>query len=655
MCFNALNILLTIPQSIRDYHDAVAAIFAEVTPTLSQFKIYSRIELFGRGLDADLRTHVHKVMIAFVDVCATAINVKFNPSRWDRFRKTTQRIVLGETDLEDQLAGFKELVRGQQNIQSALTLEAAVAGNQKLTSLLTTACETGQKVDSIERGVKSLVETDRTWRSEATRRERMARIRTWLGIPDNASDDSKPMYENMLRKAIPITKKAGYWFQDLSAYRNWADRYMDLVDPCLLLSGGSSSGKSFSVSGVITHLKAEQTTHQSVTGDRCLIAFCFFTATAGKNDEDKRPLETALKWIAIQLAEQDLAYATRLAEIASEAKKSAQNMSNEQLWRTLRIASPMRKTTHYVIFDGLEELPFEERTQLLDIFRTLPSSEIRPSGSPCPIRVLASGRAETFDKHFSGFSGWPKIQLEKHNIGVMRDYITHTLAEQYQLQFQAPVPPKLPKKAEEALIRPELFIINHVHTQTTLRDMQRTVSRIRDLIASGSGEDGATFHHVHETLNELGAMLSSSDSLDKMAFYNAQRRLDEARKRASFQATTKQLTFRGIQITLEEVRDLIAKGRTERDLDDLLIKSAVETWKPDIRKLEERLDARQIELLNEILIWVGYGKEFLFVNELECALVSPTVSPYDPCANWRHLGSPVQRNPSRRSSGFHLE
>lgn len=125
-------------------------------------------------------------MISFVDICVKRINIKSDPSRWSRFKKGTKRILLNDTELEDGLRTFKDLVRNQQNVQIALTLNAALKGNEKLTSLLSMAGDTGEKVTNIDKNVGILLETDRVFRSERTKTQKMAKIRSFLGILDNA-------------------------------------------------------------------------------------------------------------------------------------------------------------------------------------------------------------------------------------------------------------------------------------------------------------------------------------------------------------------------------------------------------------------------------------------------------------------------------------
>ncbi|KAB5513045.1 hypothetical protein GE09DRAFT_1232251 [Coniochaeta sp. 2T2.1] len=126
---------------ISDFHDAIGALFDEVAPTLSQFKIYSRVALFD-NVDEDLKLAIHKVLISFVDICARCINIEYG-GRWNRVKAQTERLICDDMAVEEELTKFKNLVRSQQYVQNAVTLEAVLSGNRQLAAVLTKAYETG--------------------------------------------------------------------------------------------------------------------------------------------------------------------------------------------------------------------------------------------------------------------------------------------------------------------------------------------------------------------------------------------------------------------------------------------------------------------------------------------------------------------------------
>ncbi|EXK84396.1 hypothetical protein FOQG_11434 [Fusarium oxysporum f. sp. raphani 54005] len=82
-------------------------------------------------------------------------------------------------------------------------------------------------------------------------------------------------------------------------------------------------------------------------------------------------------------------------------------------------------------------------------------------------------------------------------------------------------------------------------------------------------------------------------------------------------------SFFKVQSTLDRIKDLVDSGGQESELDDLLTES---DWgreaisKNVVAELQEQLSSQNIEEINELLIWVVYGFEWLSVDQLEAAL-----------------------------------
>lgn len=186
--------------------------------------------------------------------------------------------------------------------------------------------------------------------------------------------------------------------------------------------------------------------------------------------------------------------------------------------------------------------------------------------------------------------------MESYNLETMRDYISHIMRDQFRSHS------KLHKKVDEALTSPEVFMINLALRQTTSRDIKRAAAEVRELITSSTYENKSTFQDIYLALDELANILSSPNPSESTLVCNARQHLGQARQRLRSTERTKKVTFRGIQITLDEFKKLRANEDTEKDLDKFLIVSAVDTWKPDAQKHEQRLDGRQIELLNKLLV-----------------------------------------------------
>ena len=536
LCFNAISLLLDMPKKIRDFHDAIDAVFEEVAPTLSQFKIYSRIDLFD-NVDEDLKLAIHKVLISFVDICAKCINIKHG-GRWDRVKVHTRRLLCDDQDVEDELKKFKSLVQGQQNVQSAVTLDAVLSGNRQLTAVLTKAYETGQQITIIETGVKALVEAEGSRKSDAMRWEQFDKIKARLGVADDATNNPKAVYENMLKRSVPET---GQWLGSNSAYTNWADKRCSSTGATLHLTGAPSTGKSFVVSAIISRLKSEHSSPGSP--DRSLVAYYFFSPVlTNKNDNEKGPTaESALKWICLQLAEQDAAYTKVVYEACLSRNDSWFKKARcEELWTTLRIGEPLRKTTHYVLLDGLDNLSRSAARQLFDLFRKLPDATMGAT-QPCPVRVLVCGKPETLDDDLIKHKDCPVIKMEGNMTTDMHKYVQHGL---------------------KALF-PD-------------RKSQERRSTIEKRL------------------------------LEQPAF-----------------------TFGSMQNTLAAIRELFESTGAEEQLDTIIAKylrDPTVILREQVDRMEVQLSARQINLLNELLIWVIYGEEYLGIDQLEAALVSPQIT-----------------------------
>jgi hypothetical protein len=514
ICFNAISLLLDVPKKVRAFHDAIDAVFDEVAPTLSQFKIYSKIDLVD-NVDDELKLAIHKVLISFVDICAKCINFEHS-GRWDRVKSHTKRLLCDDQSVEDELKKFKNLVQGQQNVQSAVTLDAVLSGN---------------------RGVKALVEAEGSRKSDAVRREQFEKLKVRLGITEDATNNPKAVYEDMLKRSVPET---GQWLGSNDAYTNWADRRCASTGATLHLKGAPNTGKSFAVSAIISRLKSEHSSPGSP--DRSLVAYYFFSSVlTNKNDNETGPTaESALKWICLQLAEQDVAYAKVAYEACRDKQESwFKEARCEELWTALRIGEPLRNSTHYLILDGLDSLSKSAARQLLDIFRELPDATMGAT-QPCPVRVLVCGKPETLDSDLIKRKDCPVIQMEENMAADMRKYVQHGLKALF-----------LDGKSQEQSLSIEMRLLEQ--PAFTFSSMQNTLDRIR------------------EGLESTG--------------------------------------------TVEQIDKII----TENLRDPTVI------LREDVDRMEAQLSARQINLLNELFVWVIYGIEYLEVDQLEAALVSRCV------------------------------
>ncbi|KAK0674342.1 hypothetical protein QBC41DRAFT_239960 [Cercophora samala] len=396
ICFKGLSLLLELPKKMKEFHEVVDKIFIRIAPVLLGFKVYAKGEQI-QAMDDDLIISIHKVMIALVTICATALNIE-HARKWERFKNFTKRALCDDTELDEELEKFQMLVEGQQHVQGAVTLvevldvKATVVANLKATN---ENLKVTNEINSDTKGIKSMLQRKE---AESAKTTQVNKIKAALGFAnatgkdgdkDGDTDNSKTALDDYLKKRIDGT---GSWFKGVEAYTSWAkmDTSASGGSSLLFLTGPSGSGKSFSVASMVNDLK-EQSSTSAVTAQthRYLTTFYFFPSRSETN-----PVEVALKWIAVQLAEADEAYRKSMDDI--EYLNPLRYARPLKLWNALKLGAPMSRTTHFIVFDGLDNLPAESLQQLLEIIGNIANTTPAPTNQHS-VRILASGQPEIFD------------------------------------------------------------------------------------------------------------------------------------------------------------------------------------------------------------------------------------------------------------------
>ncbi|EFX01558.1 nacht and tpr domain containing protein [Grosmannia clavigera kw1407] len=423
LCFNALSLLLDVPENIQDFHSAVDGLFETLGPSLGVFRIYERIEQF-KNIEPELKQAIQRVMISFIDICALYIKLR-NSGRWRKFKAATKLILLDDdSGVKSEVEHFKTLTAAHGSVQATQTLKTVLESNSSLTAFLTEASETGRRIEEMAVYVIGLRDADDKRKSEETRRKHLVNIRDKLGIQEKALKASKEAYDELWHICVPGT---GSWMVNADgnpAFREWAERNNAEAKPMFLLNGDPNTGKSVVMSSISHHLRSiyEAPDRQS---PRTLVASYFFPSFTGKSDEDRRPVETALKCIAMQLAEQDGVCARKMSQACdgrTDAETFFHDATCEGLWDLISACVPRAKTTaHFLLLDGLGSLPSGQRATMEMLFAILDRLDSEQS----PIRVLLSVRPDSLAT--MGACKWPKIDMEKHNAEDIRRYIDHEL------------------------------------------------------------------------------------------------------------------------------------------------------------------------------------------------------------------------------------
>ncbi|KAI1452293.1 hypothetical protein F4805DRAFT_470971 [Annulohypoxylon moriforme] len=424
MCFNALYLLLDIPEQLKTFREAIDGLFETLAPSLSVFRIYERMDQFNE-IEPELKQAIHQVMITFVDICALSIQLR-DSGKWRKFKSRMKFLIINDdSGIKAEIEKLERLTNAHHSIQSTQTLKVVLDTRSDLTEYFDRESERSQL---IAMDVASLKASDDKRNSEDTRRKYVENIKKKLGIEDALFKSYKDMFDKPRRDCVPNT---ALWLVERPEFQRWAERDDKESENLFTLTGAPNTGKSVMVSSLLHHLRSVY--ESSIRyAPRTLIAAHFFPNTTAKDDQDKRPIATALKCIAIQLAEQDSAYAKALSlscDTKSENTAFFRDASCEELWDFLRISSPKGNVTHYLVLDGLGGLPEESsdnREQKEQLLKMIGNS-VQPS-----VRVLLSVRQDTI--RTNDFPPHLNIDIEEHSKQDIEKYIEHYLGNNDVLQ-----------------------------------------------------------------------------------------------------------------------------------------------------------------------------------------------------------------------------
>ncbi|KAI2616328.1 hypothetical protein GGR54DRAFT_241906 [Hypoxylon sp. NC1633] len=419
VCFNAVFLLMDIPEQLKSFREAIDELFTIISPYLGIFRIYDKMEQFN-NIEPELKQAIHAVMISFVDICALAIQLR-DSRKWQRF-KSRMKILLTKDDsgMKVEIEKFERLTKTHYSAQSTQALKILLETSSDLTQFLERESERSQQIAT---DVASLKASDERRNLEDNRRKHMDNIKKKLGIEDSLYKSFKQACDKPRDERIRNTAE---WFKNLPQFKSWEERDSRESEILFLVTGASNTGKTVILSNMVHHLRSiyeSPTRNESKT----LIAACFFPNVTVKDDRDKRPISTALKCIAIQIADLDATYAKNLSQSCdnkSEDSSFFKDADCQELWDFLRIGSPRGNIVHYLIFDGLGGLPDEspdtraQKEQLLRIlYKSVQSS----------VRVLLSVRRDAFS--VEDRPSHSSIEMEQHNELDIQEYISHYLKE----------------------------------------------------------------------------------------------------------------------------------------------------------------------------------------------------------------------------------
>jgi hypothetical protein len=469
---SALSLVFDIPENVKDYGAAVDQVFGEISSTLSQFRIYRSME----SLDPTLVKQVHLVLVCFVKLCAHVVKYRQGRKRY-RFLKQVQAIFDDDTDLAADMEEFKRVLQQQRDVEGTITLAVAVETKHDVALLLEKSIIFGKLTEETNLAVQDIQKGVQAFKDDAARTKTLSVIRDALGVPTTVRLDS-----STTQTCTGISEKCvngtGTWIWTNEEYNTWVGPKNKSSSHVLVLSGPPSSGKTIA-SALITKRLEERK-------DRTYVAHYFFPAGTKKSEENRYSVQSALKYMAFQIARVDSTVQKALGKVCGAGSTVFRNSGSlDSLWSELKIGTSGSGATYYLVFDGLENLTEQQLDSLL-AFLFGPRLSREAAGR---VRILVSGTDEQFANR-AGVDDALRIRMEDHNSTDMRVVVKETLNERGILPNPRPnsdqqkakekIIEKLPDNAGGSYSRLQLGmddVMRLLSTRSAIRDLDRMLDR----------------------------------------------------------------------------------------------------------------------------------------------------------------------------------
>ncbi|KAK4215813.1 Nacht and tpr domain protein [Rhypophila decipiens] len=481
---NAVLFLLDIPADLHEFHKAVDGLFETLGEGLSHFRIYDKIEQFNK-IDDELIETIHRLLISFVTVCGLSINLR-QSGRWKKFKGDAKRIIFrDDSGVKEEVDTFNALLGTHQRVQGTQTLKVVLETNDRVAKVLNKASETNQKIDELMVLVVDIKDTADKQKAEKERETTIKSIKEKLELADNERDTSalrasQDMSDKLWHERLPGTISWVDNPDEQSEFHQWAERKQTGAKPLFVLIGDSNTGKSVIASSIINRLR---NIYASPTRklEQTYIASYFFPLIVAKSDSEKRPIHTALRCLAVQLAEADSKYATHLLKDCNakpDIKSFLKSATCTDLWTFLRLGMPNGKTTYYFVIDGLGSLPEEFQSDRAEIFGLL--DNLRTASRT--VRALVTLKPDKGESTFEEASYW-SLQTREIGKSDISLYIESSLKDDDILQGEDQY-----RKEKRGEIRDRLFNElsgNYFKVKTALekiRAIVRKTGRWEDIV-----------------------------------------------------------------------------------------------------------------------------------------------------------------------------
>lgn len=388
--------MFEIPVAIKRYHDAINDVFSKVSTALSQFQVYDSMNSLDASLDGLLVQEIGSVMLSVVKLCAHV--VKYRQGSWlRRLRQDVKSIFDEDSDLNGEMATFKDALQHLRDIEGTITL--------------------AQVVDT-RKGMKSV-------NDDTDRRKTLEKLRDCLNVPSTVRLDTKST-QTCTTIYSKCCNGTGQWIPTHAAYREWTEAKDKDTSHVLVVSGPPSSGKTTATAMIIKRLEEKK--------DRTYVAHYFFPASAKRSEDERESVWSALKYMAFQIARVDDIVRNALSKACDAGAVLLSGSGRlDDLWTNLHIGATGQKTTYYMAFEGVENLPDDQAEML---FNLICSSKLA-GPSAARVRILLS---MTDDKFMSAsiIRNALRIRMEQQNSLDMSKIIEEKLNTRGLLQNVKP-------------------------------------------------------------------------------------------------------------------------------------------------------------------------------------------------------------------------
>lgn len=459
---------------MREFHEFIESIFIELDPVLSQFDIYIKMEK-DHSIHENLQTAIHKVMASFVHLCGKVISIQ-QGGKWERFKRHTKQILADDKELQEELEKFKRVVSGLHDIQVTATYEGVVETRAGV-------FEVQRSVDGVGSNVKKLVDEQDKRAKDDSKKRWLDEIRKFLDIKEEDSNNPKKRQDKMTGIRL---KGTGTWLLKDEKFKKWAESHSPESHPVLYLTGRSGFGKSTLLSAVIDQLRAQA----AALGQegRSLISFYFLPAQKDEWSDQDNLAQAALKWVAVQLAEQDDLLCKSMYGALKDSTNELKTVGVAGLWDLLKLKSASARTTNYLIFDDVDKFSKPAQQQFAKILADVSDR----SEGQSSIRIIVAG--DKLDPQIFGLGDGEEKPIIKVDIDSMKGDFQQYINEKLRQKTMLPGPAcaELRQKLQDRLLETQ---------GCSFRTIDIAMKNIERVIAS-SGKEEQLFHAIDRSTQD---------------------------------------------------------------------------------------------------------------------------------------------------------